>query len=546
MAQPCPPEKIHPIFPRETTIDRISKTCHVSTGRHQSFQVCWLRISAIFQITIVYDCQWQKFPGRRPVKENICWQRLMQGILEDLDTRTPHQNSHTSTSNTISSIYYIHGRTFQRVWSLHEIFSQAPLQDLGQYLRRRASKRISLGRQRINEDLYVGTSLRASQELAHKHPRTCTRSWPGLNTSASLNSYARSSQKDLWESAKISAGPRHSESDPTRTKWQEGCASDIIICSAPQREWYNTKWREGRAGGFKTSNAKQQWTSQFQYDLQHLLHKVFRDCACQRLKLRRPKHGAHATQNDLSIAVCGASHILALRPTPVPTLHADEEVSDVLWVPATQKATSLLCPREAILRDILQKWKVECRADGLVPMRFAIFPLHLSKVLRLPRKSEARSYEVLHLSRKIIFPKLKIWCSKTQPLSGNQPLTSEQLWWTLLTSKCASHHNGVHFFDITASKSGPNMVCFVHFDLETCFAPQRRALFHHLNFQKWSEPGVLCTFWLGTVLRATTACTFSTSQLPNVVRTWCALYILTWKRASRHNGVQFFISHLAS
>jgi len=63
---------------------------------------------------------------------------------------------------------------------------------------------------------------------------------------------------------------------------------------------------------------------------------------------------------------------------------------------------------EAILRDLLQKWKDECRADGLVPMRFAIFPLHLSKVLRLPRNSDARSYEVLHLSRKIIFPKLKI------------------------------------------------------------------------------------------------------------------------------------------
>ena len=78
------------------------------------------------------------------------------------------------------------------------------------------------------------------------------------------------------------------------------------------------------------------------------------------------------------------------------------------------------------------------------------------------------------------------------------------------------------------------------------------------------------------MLRATTACTFSTSQLPKVVRrqcalyiltckcasrhngvhfstsqpkvfrTWCVLYILTCKCASRHNGVQFFISHLAS
>jgi len=61
-----------------------------------------------------------------------------------------------------------------------------------------------------------------------------------------------------------------------------------------------------------------------------------------------------------------------------------------------------------ILRDFLQKWKVECRADGLVPMRFAIFPLHLPKLLRLPRKRDTGSYEVLHLSRKIISTNLKI------------------------------------------------------------------------------------------------------------------------------------------
>ena len=88
----------------------------------------------------------------------------------------------------------------------------------------------------------------------------------------------------------------------------------------------------------------------------------------------------------------------------------------------------------------------------------------------------------------------------------------------MLTSTCASRRTGVHFFDITISKSGPNpsvfftfdlemcfvpqrhalfrhhnfekwseLMCFVHFDLHMCFAPQRSALFHHLNFQKWSE-----------------------------------------------------------
>ena len=197
--------------------------------------------------------------------------------------------------------------------------------------------------------------------------------------------------------------------------------------------------------------------------------------------------------------------------------------------------------------------KVSATLTAIVPMRFAIFPLHLSKVLRLPRKIDARSYEVLHLSRKIILANLQIWCSKMQPFSGNQRpdlltslmnmsfvlclprkmhlcrsssnvprlprgTTSERpkvvrtaltCVFDILTSKCASRHNGVHFFDISTSKSGPTMVCFVHFDFEMCFAPQRRALFRHLNFQKWSDNGVF-------------------------------LYILTSKCASRHNGVHFF------
>ena len=94
-----------------------------------------------------------------------------------------------------------------------------------------------------------------------------------------------------------------------------------------------------------------------------------------------------------------------------------------------------------------------------------------------------------------------------------------------------------HFFDISTSKSGPRPSVFNTFDLQMCFAPQRRALFRHLNFQKWSDHVVFCTFSLGNVLRATTACTFSTSK---VVRPCGVLYIFTWKCASRHNGVHFF------
>ena len=72
----------------------------------------------------------------------------------------------------------------------------------------------------------------------------------------------------------------------------------------------------------------------------------------------------------------------------------------------------------------------------------------------------------------------------------------------LLTSKCASRHNGVHCFNISTSKRGRRPPVFNTFDFKMCFAPQRRALFRHLDFHKWSGPGVYCAFWLGNVLRA--------------------------------------------
>ena len=145
--------------------------------------------------------------------------------------------------------------------------------------------------------------------------------------------------------------------------------------------------------------------------------------------------------------------------------------------------------------------------------------MNVSFVLRLPRK--------MHLCRSSSMPAI-VFGNATKPSRFAH-------FWRGAQSLAPATRN-----DIWTSKSGPNPLCFVHFDLEMCFAPQRRALFRHLNFQKWSERAVFCTCWLQNVLRATTACTFSTSQLPKVVRPWCVLYILTSKCASRHNGVHFF------
>ena len=110
----------------------------------------------------------------------------------------------------------------------------------------------------------------------------------------------------------------------------------------------------------------------------------------------------------------------------------------------------------------------------------------------------------------------------------------------ILTSKCASRYNGVHFFDIATSKSVRTW-CALCILTSKCASCHNGVHFSDIATSK-SAPNVTCflAFSLANVLRATMACTFSTSQLPKVVRTWCILYILTWKCASRHNGVHFF------
>ena len=90
------------------------------------------------------------------------------------------------------------------------------------------------------------------------------------------------------------------------------------------------------------------------------------------------------------------------------------------------------------------------------------------------------------------------------------------------------------------------MRCFVHFDFQMCISPQRRTIFWHLNFQKWSRIVSFLTFSLPNVLFATAACNFPTSELPKVVRTCGVLYILTCKCAFRHSGVQFLMSPLST
>ena len=110
----------------------------------------------------------------------------------------------------------------------------------------------------------------------------------------------------------------------------------------------------------------------------------------------------------------------------------------------------------------------------------------------------------------------------------------------LTTSKMKQFCETSSIFQLDNSKSGANTWCFVHFDFEMCFAPQRRALFRHLNFQKW-ELACFVHFDFEMCF-APQRRTFSTAQLLKVLRSWGVLYILTSKCASRHNDVDFFNS----
>ena len=121
--------------------------------------------------------------------------------------------------------------------------------------------------------------------------------------------------------------------------------------------------------------------------------------------------------------------------------------------------------------------------------------MNMSLVLRLPRK--------MHLCRSSSnVPRLPSFLEMLQnphvlltfdtvhnPLRLPHEWTSERqkvvracCVFNVFTSKCASRHSRVRFFDISTSKSGPNLVRFAHFDFEICFAPQWRALFRQRNF----------------------------------------------------------------
>ena len=185
----------------------------------------------------------------------------------------------------------------------------------------------------------------------------------------------------------------------------------------------------------------------------------------------------------------------------------------------------------AILQDFLnfwswqhQKWRNSARLPSKMESwlqserpranAFGDSPSPCLWSMRLPRKSDARSYKALHLSHKIIFPKLKIWCSKMQPPLGNQRpdfLTSLMNMSLVLRLPQKMHLSRSSSMSLLKLLQKPH-VLFIFDKVHNPLRLQRK----------------------------------TTSERPKVVWTRGVFNTLTWTCASRHNGVQFFISHLST
>ena len=152
-------------------------------------------------------------------------------------------------------------------------------------------------------------------------------------------------------------------------------------------------------------------------------------------------------------------------------------------------------------------------------------------------------YEVLHLLSKITLANMRSWCSKRPPISGYQlPDLRTCLMETpfVLCLQCEMHV-------CRASSNASRLPWFWN----CCKTPTlgsllTRCRIHcacrakpHPDLKNCSKTISFYHFWLPNVFLAKATCTFSTSQLPKVLRAWGALYVLTSKCASCQQPLAF-------
>ena len=184
-------------------------------------------------------------------------------------------------------------------------------------------------------------------------------------------------------------------------------------------------------------------------------------------------------------------------------------------------------PRKNVSLQILFKCPHACHRfleNATKTLTFFSLLTRCTNPLRLPRKNDA---------------------------SRSNSGASMWLLCAFLTSKCASRHNGVHFFDSSTVKSAPKLRCFCTFlTSKMCFRATNGVHFLDISTSK-SAPELRCFvhFWLGNVLRATTACNFFISHLTTWLRTLASLLRPSgatnhWKKQKCFRDFSYLFAHL--
>ena len=216
------------------------------------------------------------------------------------------------------------------------------------------------------------------------------------------------------------------------------------------------------------------------------------------------------------LASGGASALLSRADLTVAAVTLDPGQHSLLWVsPATTPDPRLLSTSSSLLSlEVLVVGVVACVSQEIS----ALTPQHLWRCLVYcgchATRIFANPFQMPHACH-------RFWIS-----------TCLTHFWQGAKTHCACHTKR----RLNVHKSGPNAVRFSHFDFEKCFAPHRHTLFNTSTCKSGPSMRSALAFWLRNMLRATRH-TFSTSQLPKVFRTCCALHLLTSKRVSRHSCI---------
>ena len=204
---------------------------------------------------------------------------------------------------------------------------------------------------------------------------------------------------------------------------------------------------------------------------------------------------------------------------PVTQNHLSKKPEDMMLQNATPREICV-CHAKCIFVDTLQRshachrfWKC-CQTHNLLTFCKVQHPARLPHKTTVERPKALRATRACTFSTSQLRKVVRTWCAfhtltfKFASRHGRalfQRLNFQECsergvlctFWLQNDSICASRHNGVHFFNIWASRSVPRKVCFGPFDFEMCFAPQRHALFQQLNVQNCSDAEVFLPFWLG-------------------------------------------------